>query len=353
MKAVSSLRFWLAALGTCCVGIAPARAQVAASGEIARHIALGGGGIALADRYASPQVNPAFLADPVELRFNLSRMGVTGQGNAAYKAWDILVRTNDFDRLTDIALDLARQRTRMTTENGFDVRFGHWQVDIGAIGQLDGVPNAALKQWVRQGAAFYPPPGARFQADMGYFVTPSVAYGNRWNLNGDVAGELDAGLRVKEWYGRWRSVQFRAVREGTGFSLGRDTLGDKTGGTIGADLGLRFKPKDNPRLSYGLVVAGAAAPAIGNMTQDPTLNVGSAYQVTHRLTVVADALNLSSSNDRRAKLATGAEYALYGRWLTVQGGLSTRGLSAGFGLGPLHFAYSRDGETSLGTQLRF
>src|SRR4051812_27824817 len=113
MKAVVSYLPWLVAIGACVALPHPVAAQVAISGEMARHVGLGGGGIALADRYGSPQANPAFLADAVELRLNLSRMGIFSEGNAANEAWDVLIRTKDFDRLTDIALDLGKQRTRM------------------------------------------------------------------------------------------------------------------------------------------------------------------------------------------------------------------------------------------------
>src|SRR5688572_6013400 len=103
-----------------CALLTPAssKAQVFLGGEQARHVGLGGGGIALPDRRASSLMNPAVLADREGFRTNFSRVGTFGIGESAYDAINILIETHDFDRLLDIALPLGRERTVFGTENG-------------------------------------------------------------------------------------------------------------------------------------------------------------------------------------------------------------------------------------------
>ncbi|MFN3648749.1 MAG: hypothetical protein ACK47B_04135 [Armatimonadota bacterium] len=347
----SSTRAALAVV--CACAAAPAAAQVAAGGDIARHVGLGGGGVALQGVEVSPIINPAALATPVGFRLRFSRLGYGGTGEINQEAWRLLIRTKDLERLKDLGLDLARYRTRMWTENGVGVRFSTWHLDLAGAGQLAGDPNAALQRWVRQGAAFFPPPNARLVASQGYYLSPSVGYGHRWRLRGDLPGSLDAGARVKLWIGRYRQVRFRGVPDGSGFDIvDRETADVKDQGW-GADLGFRFVPDGEPNLSFGLSVLGLVEPSIGEMRQERTFNLGTAYRLSPRLTLVADLLNVTGANERRVKVATGAEYTVVPGWITLRGAVTSRGLAGGIGLGPIQVAFTRDGETTLGTQIRF
>ena len=349
-------RIWLVPALVTAAFAAPAHAQTAATGDVARHAGLGGGGVALQGPRASSRINPAALASRTGIRINLPRIAVGVQGEKGPAALANIIENADFDHLLDIGPGLLRDRTVAWTDLDQSLRFNHFEIGLSGGGQLEGTPNAPLMRFAR-GANFNDideldnlPRSARFKAEFGYHAALNLAYGHRFKIPGQAAGDLDVGVRITPVIGNYERSVFRPNRARD--RVIEDRQADVDGFGVGLDLGLRYSPATSREWSYGLVARGLSEGAIGNMKRPRTFDLGVANQLSRRLTLVADLTNGPGVESRSRKFGVGAEYVAW-RFITVRGAVTTRGLAFGFDLGPVSFAFARDGEALLGTGISF
>lgn len=343
----------LAAVVGATLAATSAQAQTAGTGDIARHAGLGGGGIALPGSRISSKVNPAGLASSTGIRVLLPRIGLSGSGEKDKQALQNIIDNRDFDHLLDLGIGLAKERTTLWTDLEGALRFNHFEIGFSGGGELAGTPNAPLRR-AAQGGTLILPPNARYVAEFGYQGSVPLAYGRRFRVGGRAAGDLDVGARVIPIVGRYERTRFRGKQLHSGsLRIFRTLEARDSGFNVGMDLGLRYAPQACPDTTFGLVARGLSEGAIGEMRRARTLDLGAARRINDRLDVTADWLNIPGADHRHSKFGVGAEYVVLRRWLTFRGGVSTRGFAAGVDLGPLSLAYSRDGETLLGTGFSF
>ncbi len=346
------MRWGQAAIGLLALLVSPlsALAQSFAAGDIARNVGLGGGGIAIFDEEASFRANPAAAAVPVRCRLRLAGLGLYADGPRSLDAWSSIIQAGSFDPLQAEGYPYLADRNRLgaRAEGAWESR--RWRVGLAGVFAGESDPSAPLRQWIRQGAVFTPPPGSR--ADVGYLVAivPSATTGWRRQLGGGFGGTLDVGARANIWAGSVRRYVYSAP-PGQGLQQTRSSRVDALG--IGIDLGMRYRPSAVPRLSLGWTLDSAVEPSMSGAGEDRTLSVGAAYVVSPRLLLVMDALNLNGPAHRDFRFSAGAELRLRPGGLRVRGAATTRGLAAGLRIGPIDLAYATDGQTTLGSVVRF
>jgi hypothetical protein len=328
---------------------APVRAQTYSTGDTARHAALGGGGIALPGSHVSTEVNPAALASSPRLRLLMPRLNAGFQGEKGEALLRNVAKHGDLDHILEVGPELFRGRTVDWVSGSQAIRFAHFEIGIGAGGQLAGTPNASLRKWAQPDIPFgLPPASARFNTEYGYYGMVPIAFGHRFALEG--SGLLDVGIRLIPAWGAYHKDILRVTRAG---AIKHKITDDQKDFGVGADLGLRFAPKRLPDTTFGLVARGLSEGAIGKLRDVRTVDAGVAHQFNSRLLGVVDWLNIPSAGNRASKGSVGAEYTVLGRWLTVRGAVTTRGLAAGIGIGPFNFGYSADGQSIMGTGFSF
>jgi hypothetical protein len=327
----------------------PAAADSATTGDSARHVGLGGGGIALPGPNVSTQLNPAALASPQGIRVRTPQLHVSGDGELHHQVFENLREEHDLDRLVSIGLRLLNDRNTVWLRGEQTVRVRHWEFGLTAGGELDGNPNQLARRWFRSGRSGSPPPGARYDAQGAFYAGGVIGYGQRFQRRGSGAGALDFGARLTPMRLEYRRQTYEA-------DLNRKVSGsdvEKERTDFGLDVGFRYAPAAVPNTTFGAVIHGINGGGLNPYTQTISLSLGAARQMSPNLMLTADWLNVTGARRFATKGAVGAEYQVNKPWLTVRGGLTTRGFAAGISIGPVNLAYTTDGQSLAYTGLSF
>lgn len=319
---------------------APALAEGAAAGDSARHLALGGGGVALPDSGVSSSVNPAALAARSgDLRFVGPRVLLVGRGPLDDEILASMIRHGSFDRIPDLGVALTDARNSLWTQVGGALRWKQFEIGIEADGELLIRPNRSLRRWAAQGHFGIPPPQARLVTEFGYAGAVPVAYGRRFRGRGAFAGSVDAGIRIVPFNATYQRDAFRASRRGRIVHI----LRDRSSGTLlDADIGIRFAPARLPVVTVGAVLHGIRNARVGRFGPQRSLDLGAAVRGRRNLLVVADLTGIGLRG-KPGRLSAGVEYPVPVSGVVLRAGMRRNGLSAGLQFGAVSVAYSADG----------
>lgn len=327
-----------------------ARGQAIATGDLARNLALGGGGVALAGPGSSSSINPAAVARVDEPRVLLPQLVWTGSGSMADEITANLLKYRDVEHLPELGFGLTAAANRMRSQAEAALQWKGFEIGFTAGGQFATLPNAPLRRWTRQGHFGIPPGDARLITEFGYFVGVPITYARSVRLPGAASSHLDVGLRVLVLSGMSERDRFRVNRRGR---IIRTLVVDVEGNCVDADLGLRWRPQNTPRAAFGLVMRGLLPAEIGRMERPLAFDAGASWHISRQLLAVVDLSELGLAGGATSRLSFGWEWRMDTTPLTLRLGVNPEGATVGFALGPLSFAYSQSGVGLLRTGIGF
>ncbi len=317
--------------------------------------------------------NPAMYAFSQRFRVTDLNFGTHARGLSLRRGGELLGKLSDggldTDKLVEIAREFGDDRVSFGSRVSLGLASSGFNLGLEGLGMVDSVPNAALRQWVRNGADLNAPDPAMRLDGYGYahgFV--SVGYGR--TLPARDGSEMAVGVDVKfvEAYYSHHRVDAAQIVSGTATNtgapemLGEDVL--KRRG-VAADFGWYMATGPEKRLEVAAVIRNLARPDTGftgtlpgsdapNRTDiepfERSLAVGFGY--THKAGAQG-AFDVVGIGGRRAEVRLGVDVP-FGRLFSARAGYGSRGgLTAGLSVAGITLSVGTANAFQAGTFFRF
>ena len=358
-----------------CLGLAVgASASDINLGSYARSVGMGGAGIALADNTGSSIINPAANA-AMGARFgfiwpsiDMSSRGATI--NELQNRTSEVSNTSGTDAIK-LAEDFGKQRTSMNLafNTGITGTLG-----ITAEGEAQGLinPGTAFKEWVSAGhpttadglysanlvaakdATTISNYATNTLTDGTYvrgtylYSLPAVTYGMGMDVG---KGKMWIGTKMRWLSSEVRNWNINAVSSGTDVSLSAEESDRQKDTGFGADLGFILHPYKS-KMQYGAVINNFVEPKLTGVRTPSMLSVGTAMQLTKKVLIAADLVNINQAYDEKTRLRMGAEYIL-NKKMAVRAGYTGTNLTYGVGFFGINVAFATESPAMISRTLRF